>query len=267
MRRPSQIQQADVRLLRVFQTIAKSGGISAAEAVLNVGRSTISRQLSDLELRLGVRLCERGPGGFALTDEGAHVLDAANQLLASVDNFMVTVNETNNRLVGRLSIALFDMTLTNPRARVSLAFRKFDEIAPDVDLQVRVLGADSTEQGVLSGEIHIGIVPANRGASGLDYHPLYTEQMYLYCGAAHPWFSRKDETITTGQVQASRYAGLEFLSPNMAVSQKERLKTSCAGKRSRGARHPHSIRTLYRFPAGPFCTLVRGTAAHAESST
>ena len=68
-KRPRQIQQADIRLLRVFQTIAQAGGLSAAELILNVGRSTISRQLTDLELRLGIKLCDRGPGGFALTEE------------------------------------------------------------------------------------------------------------------------------------------------------------------------------------------------------
>ena len=146
-RRPRQIQQADVRLLRVFQTIAQAGGISAAELILNVGRSTISRQLTDLELRLGVKLCERGPGGFVLTEEGARVLEAANRLLASIENFATEVNEINDRLLGRLSIALFDMTLSNPQARVAAAFSRFDEIAPDVNLQIRVLGTDDTEKG------------------------------------------------------------------------------------------------------------------------
>ena len=75
-RRPLHIQQADIRLLRVFQTIVHAGGIAAAEMVLNVGRSTISRQLSDLELRLGIKLCDRGPGGFALTEEGTRVFEA-----------------------------------------------------------------------------------------------------------------------------------------------------------------------------------------------
>ncbi len=40
------VRQADIRLLRVFQTIVQAGGISAAELVLNIGRSTISRHLS-----------------------------------------------------------------------------------------------------------------------------------------------------------------------------------------------------------------------------
>ncbi len=222
-KRPRHIQQTDIRLLRVFQTIVQSGGIAAAEAVLNIGRSTISRQLSDLELRLGVKLCDRGPGGFALTEEGGRVFEAANHLLASVDNFALEVNEVNNRLVGRLSIALFDMTMTNPKAQVAAAFRRFDERAPDVNLQVAILGTDDTEKGLLNGEIHVGIVPNHRKSASLDYYPLYDERMFLFCGATHPWFARDDKSISPRDIRASRYAGLKFNSPNMVITQKERL--------------------------------------------
>ncbi|MGI9521190.1 MAG: LysR family transcriptional regulator, partial [Hyphomicrobiaceae bacterium] len=222
-RRTKKILQADIRLLRVFQTIVQSGGIAAAELSLNVGRSTISRQLSDLELRLGMKLCDRGPGGFALTEEGAQVFDAANRLLVSVDDFAVEVNELCNKLVGRLFVGLFDMTLSNPKAQVISAFRKFDAIAPDVRLRLRMLGTDATEKGVLNGELHVGIVPSQRKSGSLDYHQLYSEQMYLYCGAAHSFFPRNDKAISPREIRAARYAGLEYHSPNMVVSRREQL--------------------------------------------
>ena len=40
-----QLAAVDVRLLRIFRTIADVGGLSAAELELNIGRSTISRHL------------------------------------------------------------------------------------------------------------------------------------------------------------------------------------------------------------------------------
>ncbi|MFM7786129.1 MAG: LysR family transcriptional regulator, partial [Gammaproteobacteria bacterium] len=68
MTRPllGQVTDLDLRLLRVFRTVVESGGFAAAELALNVGRSTISKQIKDLETRLGMRLCRRGRGGFAL---------------------------------------------------------------------------------------------------------------------------------------------------------------------------------------------------------
>ena len=62
----SQLTDLDLRLIRVFLAIVDAGGVSPAQATLNVGQSTISTQLATLETRLGYRLCERGRGGFSL---------------------------------------------------------------------------------------------------------------------------------------------------------------------------------------------------------
>jgi len=64
------VTDIDLRLLRVFQVVADCGGMSAAELELNIATSTISRHVKDLETRLGLTLCRRGRGGFALTREG-----------------------------------------------------------------------------------------------------------------------------------------------------------------------------------------------------
>jgi hypothetical protein len=60
----------DLRLLRVFKTVVDCGGMAAAELELNIGTSTVSRHVKDLEVRLGLTLCRRGRAGFALTPEG-----------------------------------------------------------------------------------------------------------------------------------------------------------------------------------------------------
>ena len=54
----------DLRLLRVFLAVADAGSFSGAQAQLNVGGSTISLHMRELEKRVGFRLCERGRGGF-----------------------------------------------------------------------------------------------------------------------------------------------------------------------------------------------------------
>jgi len=58
----------DLRLLRVFKAVADAGGLSNAQAVLNLNPSTISTQLSTLEAQLGYTLCQRGRSGFKLTE-------------------------------------------------------------------------------------------------------------------------------------------------------------------------------------------------------
>ena len=62
--------------------VVACGGFAAAELELNINRSTISRHIKDLETRLGVTLCRRGRGGFALTREGEQVYTSALKMMA-----------------------------------------------------------------------------------------------------------------------------------------------------------------------------------------
>ncbi|MFW8641943.1 LysR family transcriptional regulator [Rhizobium beringeri] len=54
------VSSPDLHLLRVFVAVTEAGGFSAAQLTLNVSQSTISTQMSDLEARLGLKLCRRG---------------------------------------------------------------------------------------------------------------------------------------------------------------------------------------------------------------
>jgi len=80
-----QLSDMDIRLLRVFKSVAECGGMAAAELELNIGTSTVSRHIKDLETRLGLTLCRRGRGGFALTTEGQQIYAETLLLLAGVD--------------------------------------------------------------------------------------------------------------------------------------------------------------------------------------
>ena len=213
-----QIGNTDLKLLRVFKTVAECGGVSAAEGELNTGRSTISKQLSDLETRFGFRLCNRGPAGFFLTDEGAQVLRATDALLDSVRDFRTQVNEVRQKLVGTLRIAAFDQCISNPEARLSHALRAFSEIAPDVDLDLSLLQPNIIEARLQEGHLDIGVIAQHHPLPGLDYLPVHGEDMYLYCGRGHAFFD-EPEMLDIEEVRRAKYAGISFNSPNLQVGQ------------------------------------------------
>ncbi len=217
------ISDVDIRLLRVFHAVVACRGLSAAEAELNIGRSTISRHLSDLEMRIGVKLCERGPSGFSLTPEGARVHEASSGLFSAISNFQTQIDDVHLRLTGHLALALFDKTISNPEASLPEVFRRFDEIAPKVTVAVHVEPINVIEAGILSGRFNVGIIPVQREGADVDSYPLYNEQMYLYCSARHPLFHEADGDIRQEDVRQHKYAGIGFHSPNMIVSHQLRL--------------------------------------------
>src|SRR5258708_7183408 len=105
-----QVSDLDLRLLRVFKSVAECGGMAAAELELNIGTSTVSRHIKDLETRLGLRLCQRGRAGFALTPEGDRVYRQILQLLGSVETFRGSIDDIHRRMGGQLELAVFDKT-------------------------------------------------------------------------------------------------------------------------------------------------------------
>lgn len=215
----TRIGDSDIRLLRIFKTVVESGGLSAAEIELNIGKSTISKHISDLELRLDLKLCNRGPSGFSLTEDGQKMLHAAEELLISVAQFRTEVNEIKEQMGGTIRVALFDQCASNPEARLASAIHKFNETAPAVQIELSIEPPNVIESMVISGKLDIGIIALHRQSSSLHYAPIYGENMFLYCGQEHPLFAHPGDQLEKNDLRNFTYAGLSVNSPNLIVGQ------------------------------------------------
>ena len=227
-----QLSDMDLRLLQVFKAVVECGGMAAAELELNIGTSTVSRHVKDLETRLGLTLCRRGRTGFALTPEGQRVYEETLRLLASVRGFLGSIDDIHARMGGALAIAGFDKTASNPAARIGDAIAAFTAQAPHVQLQLHVASINAIERGVIDGSYQVGIIPAHRSSQSLVYSDLFGETMLLYCGAGHPLFGQPPQThaaLDWDALRAYPFAGLGYHSPNMELSHEAQLTRSATG--------------------------------------
>jgi len=230
-----QISDMDLRLLRVFRTVVDCGGMAAAELELNIGTSTVSRHIKDLETRLGLVLCRRGRAGFSLTPEGAQIYAQTRQLLSATDAFRSGVDEIHQRMGGELHVAVFDKTVSNPACHIATAIALFVERAPEVLLQLHVATLNGIERGVLDGQFQLGVIPGHRSSDTLEYTPLFDESMVLYCAAGHALFATAGEPSAAAQaldwtsLGGHAFAGLGYHSPNMELSQARRLTRKATG--------------------------------------
>jgi DNA-binding transcriptional LysR family regulator len=224
-----QLGDLDLRLLRVFKTVVDCGGMAAAELELNIGISTISRHVKDLEQRLALRLCSRGRGGFALTAEGARVHAETLRLLSATDQFRSSIDDIHERMAGELQVAVFDKTATNPEARIGQAIAAFSDQAPAVHLHLHVGSINTIERGVIDGQFQVGVIPAHRSSQSLQYQHLFNETMQLYCGQRHVLFSRNPAPSSWVELRDHRFAGLGYHSPNMEISQQAQLVRAATG--------------------------------------
>ena len=224
-----QISDMDLRLLRVFRTVVDCGGMAAAELELNIGTSTVSRHIKDLETRLGLTLCRRGRAGFALTPEGEQIYAQTTQLLSATEAFRTGVDEIHQRMGGQLHIAVFDKTASNPACRIAQAIDRFVQQAPDVALNLHVSTLNGIERGVLDGQFQLGVIPGHRSSDLLEYTPLFDEAMLLYCGPGHPMFEDHAPALDWTSLRQHAFAGLGYHSPNMELSQRQRIPRRATG--------------------------------------
>lgn len=224
-----QLSDMDLRLLRVFKSVVDCGGMAAAELDLNIGTSTVSRHVKDLETRLSMVLCRRGRAGFALTPDGQQVYEQTLHLLAAVDAFRSSIDDIHHRLGGQLDVAVFDKTATNPQAHLGDAIARFREVAPGVSLRMHVASINAIERGIIDGSFQLGIIPSHRSSQSLDYVDLFGETMLLYCGQHHPLFDAPHTGLTWAKLSAHAFAGLGYHSPNMEASHRARLMRSATG--------------------------------------
>ena len=212
-----QVGDYEIKQLKVFKTVVDCGGFSAAETSLNIGRSTISLHISNLEARLNLVLCKRGRGGFSLTEEGVIIYEMTEKLLESLDAFRTTVNNLNASLTGKLRLALSDKVSLDPRSHFPELIQRFVSEAPEVSITTNVASMSNIERMILNDEADIGFIPYHRKLDGLDYVHLYSDDCYLYCGKHHPLATLSAaEQAEQADIYPATHAGLK---PHEAVSE------------------------------------------------
>ncbi|NPT41483.1 LysR family transcriptional regulator [Paraburkholderia sp. 1N] len=194
----------DLRLVRIFLAVADAGGVTIAQAKLNISQPTISSQLSTLETRLGYRLCERGRSGFRLTDQGERFRALCRTFLTTVDEFSAAARHMEKALASTLKIGLIGHTPISQNARISDAISLFRQRDEAVHFSISVKPPGELEEHLLSGAIEIAIGHFWHRVPTLDYTPLFNERQLAYCGRGHPLFAR------AGRLQPAEVADFDW---------------------------------------------------------
>lgn len=139
--------------MRVFQRVIERGSFAAAADDLGVSPSAVSKLVTRLELRLGVRLINRTTRRLALTHEGEIYLERARDILRAVESAEAEIALTRASPSGQLrvhafptfavdhlSLVLPDFLARYPRITFDFLVtnRSVDLIADNIDIALRV---------------------------------------------------------------------------------------------------------------------------------
>lgn len=121
--------------MRVFVTVVDRQSFTAAAASLGMAKSTVSRQVSDLESRLGVRLLYRTTRVLHPTEVGRSYFERCQSILQDIDEADRAVSDGSDEVRGTLRIASAALFTTLHLVEPIAAFQRMH---PEVGFDLRV---------------------------------------------------------------------------------------------------------------------------------
>ncbi len=97
-------RNVDLNELLVFARVVQAGSLTGAAGALAMPKSTVSRKLSELEARLGVRLLQRTTRKLSLTDVGRTYFDDAARIVGEIEDAERTVSNLDSVPRGLLRV-------------------------------------------------------------------------------------------------------------------------------------------------------------------
>ena len=178
----------DLRLLRVFSTLAQTGSHARAAEALHVTPSAISHGMKRLESQLGCSLFYKKGKSAHLTQEGRTFQSQVLRILESIDRAAESVSGNQSDSRGRLAV-----TFSDSIGHLILApvLREFRECYPGISLVVQLADSTAAIKSVEDGESDIALAISNGLPRSLRAHALFDDELALVYSPQHLWADRK----------------------------------------------------------------------------
>ena len=184
--------EIDIRTLRYFVAVAEELSFTRAAERLFVAQQAISRDIGQLERRLGTQLLVRTTRRVSLTPEGQRLLARARELIALHDQLLDELGASTRPIVIDL---LSEGRLTGPRILEAVR-----QAAPDLEFRGRYEGGlGRAIRRLQSGEIDLALGRADwvgrSSKTGLSTRLIRLEALAVLLPAAHPLATERDVPV------------------------------------------------------------------------
>jgi DNA-binding transcriptional LysR family regulator len=228
-------EEFDLNEMAIFVHVVDAGSFTGAARNLGLPKSTVSRKITQLEERLGVRLIQRTTRSLRLTDTGTAYYNHCSRILSEIEEANIAVTQMQSTPTGTLRITapvLFGSTVLSslvaefmerhPQVNVDMVLsdQKLDLVQEGIDVAFRI---GQLEDSSLIGR-HLGDARALLCASpdyirqhGSPNHPdqlrdhhLLTASQFMQWHLTHE--SGEDQTVQVRpRLQVNDFASLYTL--------------------------------------------------------
>jgi DNA-binding transcriptional LysR family regulator len=192
----------DLVQLRTFVAVAEEQHLTRAAERLHVSQSAASAHVRAIEERLGTQLFVRTNRSLELTRAGNMLAQKARALLNEEALFTSFARELKGKIEGKLTIG----TSSEPGTRIGEILAELRRIHPLIRIDLLARPSSGTRQGLVSGELDVGVLLGSPVDGGFTYYEL-TVVPYRIAGPA-AWKERIEAA------DWAELAGLPWLTPS-----------------------------------------------------
>lgn len=133
--------------METFAAVVEAGSFTRASEQLGISKSFVSKQVSQLERSLGVRLLHRSTRTLSLTDEGSSFYKHCQLIVSEAEKAKAEVLDSQQNPRGRIRITVPQSLIISHAGDVLLTFQKQ---YPDIELEVIASGSaiDMINEGI-----------------------------------------------------------------------------------------------------------------------
>ncbi|MCF3933775.1 LysR family transcriptional regulator [Acuticoccus sp. M5D2P5] len=182
----------ETRLLRSFATVADELHFGAAARRLNIAQPALSRQIQQLEARLGVTLLDRTARRVSLTAAGRAFLARARRVLADLDEAAAEARRVAEGQEGAIRVGFIHSSTYGIAPQI---IRHFREHYPLVVLDLHEMPIDQQLAALLDGTIDVGILRPPLADPRLATRVLAEERFVIALPRGHPLAERERVTL------------------------------------------------------------------------
>jgi LysR family transcriptional regulator, hca operon transcriptional activator len=212
----------ELRHLRYFIAVAEAGSLTLAAArKLHTSQPSLSRQIRDLEEKVGAQLLTRRARGIELTPAGQAFLEHARSVLAQVEAAIEAARRVAHPDKPRFAMGF---QIGHELTWMPEALRILRDELPNIDVMISSQYSPQLANALLKGTLDAAFLRREQGMPQLAFRPLVKEPLMVVLPSDHRLAARR--AISPADLVAETFVAVSDRAPVLRAVIDDYLKRS-----------------------------------------
>ncbi len=174
--------------LRIFEAVARSRSFTRAAEIVHLTQPGISKHIKQMEQYFGVPLFNRSGKKVALTEAGAMLFEATQEIMATIEAAERRIDDLKGLRGGRLRLGSSFPIGVYILPRVLAEFRRR---YPAVEVALQISLSEMVETKLLANELDLGLVSHDGHDPRLVARAFMSDELVAIVPPGHRWAKKR----------------------------------------------------------------------------